>query len=359
MKKLGLTDRFASEAASYEGLYVGRVFSQYKDLYTVMGRNGELMAEVSGKFRFETKATSNFPAVGDFVMLDRDNDASGNAIIHRVLPRKSAFVRKAAGTSNDEQVVASNIDTVFICMSLNNDFNLRRLERYLSIAWDSGAAPVVVLTKSDLCDDVEARLREVNAVAIGVDVHVTSALQESGCHALDRYIEEGHTVAFIGSSGVGKSTLINCLLGAERQDTKGLRNDDKGRHTTTRRELIPLEGGGMLIDTPGMRELGLERANVSRTFADIDELASACRFHDCSHTKEPGCAVRRAIDEGALSIERFLSWQKLGKEASYEGLSSREIETKKLNEMFAFVGGMKNARKFAREKNKKRKGFPG
>ncbi|MBU2699887.1 ribosome biogenesis GTPase [Sporomusaceae bacterium BoRhaA] len=354
MKKLGFTDRFAAESTLYNDLYVGRAFSQAKDLYKVMCENGEMMAEVSGKFRFEAKTLSDFPAVGDFVMLDRDVSANGNAIIHHVLSRKSVFIRKAAGTSNNEQVVASNIDTVFICMSLNNDFNLRRLERYLSIAWDSGAVPVIVLTKSDLSDDVEQKLHEVDTVAVGADVLVTTARREDGHFQIMRYIKEGQTIAFIGSSGVGKSTLINRLIGEDKLDTKGLRNDDKGKHTTTRRELILLKNGGIVIDTPGMRELGLESANLSKTFADIDELAFMCKFHDCTHASEPGCAVQKAIFDGTLSVERLLSYQKLKKETKYEGLNFKQIETTKLNEMFSGVGGMKNARRFAKSKNRER-----
>ncbi|MEA4901317.1 ribosome small subunit-dependent GTPase A [Desulfitobacterium sp.] len=348
MKTLGFTDRLAAESTLYNGLYVGRVFSQAKDLYKVMSEGGELMAEVTGKFRFEAKTLSDFPAVGDFVMLDRDVSATGNAIIHHVLSRKSAFIRKAAGTSNDEQVVASNIDTIFICMSLNNDFNLRRLERYLSIAWVSGAVPVVVLTKSDLSDELEQQLREANSVALGADVLVTTAMSEDGYSQIMPYIKDGRTIAFIGSSGAGKSTLINRLIGGERLDTNGLRNDDKGRHTTTRRELVLLKNGGIVIDTPGMRELGIESANLSKAFSDIDELASMCKFRDCTHAKEPGCAVQKAICAGKLSVERLLSYQKIKKEAKYNGLDFKQIETMKLNEMFGGVGGMKNARKFAK-----------
>ena len=270
MQNLGLSQRFLTEANLYTGLTIGRVISQYKDLYKVICEKGELIAEVSGKFRFQAKALSDYPAVGDFVMLDRDTDKDGNAIIHKVLTRKSAFIRKAAGTSKVEQIVAANIDIVFICMSLNNDFNLRRLERYLSIAWDSNAIPVVVLTKSDLCEDLANKLMAVNSVALGVEVLVTTSMSEDGCQQLLEYIKQGETVAFIGSSGVGKTTLINGLLGVNLFETNELRNDDKGRHTTTRRELVTLQSGGVVIDTPGMRELGLESAELSKAFLDIN-----------------------------------------------------------------------------------------
>ncbi|MCH1983296.1 ribosome small subunit-dependent GTPase A [Ruminococcus sp. OA3] len=355
MKKIGYTENFAEQAALYGGLYAGRVFSQSRNLYHVMCTGGELTARVSGRFRYEASLPTDFPAVGDFVMLDRESNQDGDAVIHHVLSRKSAFIRKAAGTSNDEQIVASNIDTVFICMALNNDFNLRRLERYLAIGWDSGAVPVTVLTKSDLCDDLEQKLIEVNSVAPGSDILITSAVNRDGQEQLAQYMTGGQTVAFIGSSGVGKSTLINCLMGEERLDTNGLRNDDKGRHTTTRRELIPLKNGGMVIDTPGMRELGLESADLARTFSDIEEFAEACRFRDCTHSSEPGCAVQQAIDDGVLSADRLQSYEKLKKEARYEGLGSRQIETLKLNEMFRDAGGMKNARKFAKSKNKRKR----
>ena len=356
MKKLGLNDKFSAESAKYPGLYVGRVFSQHKDLYTIMCENNEVTAEISGKFRFDIATLSDYPAVGDFVMLDRNKNTDGNAIIHHVLSRKSVFIRKAAGTSNDNQVVASNIDTVFICMSLNNDFNLRRLERYLSIAWDSGAVPVVVLTKSDLCDNIEQKLQDVSAVAIGVEILVTSGFLQDGYTQVLSYVQEGQTIAFIGSSGVGKSTLINCLLGEGKLATKGLRNDDKGRHTTTRREMVLLENGGIVIDTPGMRELGIESADLSKTFADIDELSAMCKFSDCTHTNEPRCAVLQAISDGVISPERLSSYQKIKKEAGYEGLNSKQIETVKLNEMFKDMGGMKNARKFAKEANARKNG---
>lgn len=353
IKKLGFNEKFANEANSYNNLYVGRVFSQSTNLYKVMSKEGELTAEISGKFRFETKSLSDFPAVGDFVMIDRTTSETGNAIIHHVFTRKSVFIRKAAGKSNEEQVVASNIDTVFICMALNNDFNLRRLERYLAVGWDSGATPVVVLTKSDLCEDIEQKLNEVNSVCIGADIIITSSLEKNSYLELMKYIEESKTAAFIGSSGVGKSTLINCLIGEDKLETNTLRNDDKGRHTTTRRELIVLSNGGMVIDTPGMRELGLETADLSKTFSDIDELASGCKFNDCTHTSEPGCAVQKAIKDGIISSQRLLSYKKLQKETLYQGLNSRQIEDMKIKEMFSSFGGMKNARKYIKSKSRR------
>lgn len=351
---LGFSQQYFKEAAGFKGMFPGRVIAQYKDLYKVATPNTDLMAEISGKLRYSSDLLSDYPAVGDFVMLDRESDQAGNAIIHHILPRKSVFVRRAAGTSHDVQVVAANIDAVFICMSLNNDFNLRRLERYLSIAWDSGAMPVIVLTKSDLCSDLPVKLAEVADIAIGVDLLVTSSMTDDGYQSILTYIKSGQTVAFMGSSGVGKSTLINRLLGEDAIETREIRKDDKGKHTTTIRELFVIPTGGAVIDTPGMRELGVESVNLSKTFADIDELASECRFNDCRHESEPGCAVRKAIEKGLIDEDRLLSFNKLKKEAKYEGLTSRQIENEKINEMFAEFDGIKNARDFIKSKNKKR-----
>jgi len=297
--------------------------------------------------------------VGDFVMLDQTRDLDSTAVIHCVLARKNLLTRKTGAqrkdtrAASDSQVIAANIDVIFICMSLNNDYNLRRLERYMAIAWESGAQPVVILTKADLCDDIQAKTAEVAATAIGAGILVTSSLDPACLEQVRSYIGQGKTVCFVGSSGVGKSTLINCLAGKDILATNGLRNDDRGRHTTTRRELLLLPAGGAVIDNPGMRELGVESADLSKSFADIDELAAACRFKDCAHDKEPGCAVRAGIEAGKLDAKRLENYLKLKKEAGYEGLNSRQIETQKINTMFAGFGGIKNARKFAKEKNKR------
>ena len=317
MKTYGMNDRFAALSSMYENLSIGRVILQEKGLYRIVTEKGEQLAEVSGKFRYNAKTVSDFPSVGDFVMTD--NSGNGNAVIHHILDRKSCFMRKAAGSDRQEQVVASNIDTLFLCMSLNNDFNLRRMERYLSIAWDSGASPVIVLTKADLCEDIHSRLSETEGIAFGVDIIVTSSMEKDGYKKLMPYMTDGKTVAFIGSSGVGKSTLINRLMGEELLETNGLRNDDKGRHTTTHRELLLLPTGGMVIDTPGMRELGMwdSAAGIDRTFSDIEELAAQCKFSNCSHSGEKGCAVCAAIENGLISADRLISYNKLRAELSY------------------------------------------
>ena len=354
MKITGITDRFTQEATLYEGLFIGRISSQSKDLYHVITDFGEIHAEVSGRFRFEAERSCDYPAVGDFVMLDRTDDKNGNAIIHKVLTRKSCFERKAAGTGNDTQVVAANIDFVFLCMSLNQDFNLRRLERYLSIAWNSGAAPVILLTKSDLCDNLQQLLSKVSAIAVGADVIVTSSISEAGYQPIIEFLKPGKTAAFIGSSGVGKSTLINRLAGSELLATAEIRSDDgKGRHTTTKRELLVLPNGSIVIDTPGMRELGIENADFSKAFSDIDELAKQCRFHNCSHSREPGCEVKKAIQQGLLSIERLDNYRKLKRETDYEGLNSRRIEEEKINAMFGSKAEMKQMKKYLNTKKKR------
>lgn len=351
---LGFTEGLIREAALREGLFLGRVVAQHRKLYRVVTADSELLAEISGRMRHESGEESDYPAVGDFVMVDREDPRHGNAIIHEILPRKSAFVRRAAGTSNDVQVVASNIDTVFICMSLTRDLNPRRLERYLAVAWDSGATPVVVLTKSDLCDDLDSMLARIADVTAGADIIVTSSVTEVGWDSIPAYVRTGQTVAFIGSSGVGKSTLINTLLDGDFLATESVRKDGKGRHCTTTRDLITVPAGGAVIDTPGMRELGVESVDLAKTFSDIDRLAEGCRFSDCRHGAEPGCLVRETIASGELSEERLASYLKLKKEAKYDGLNSRQIDREKMTEMYSGFDGAKNARDYAKSKNRKR-----
>lgn len=354
LEKYGLCDHFTDQAAVYPDLSIARVISQHRGLYKVATESGECPAGISGRFRFKTEAVSDFPVVGDFVMVAGSNSAGSNVIIREVLSRKSKFERLAAGKGNRSQVVASNIDIIFICMSLDSNYNLSRLERYLSAAWDSKATPVVVLTKSDLCDKQVEMLAEVSSAAIGADIVMTSSHDEASYNQLLGFLQSGKTASFIGSSGVGKSTLINCLAGQVLLATADVRPDGKGRHVSTRRELIVLPGGAIVIDTPGMREFAVESVDLSRSFADIDELVGQCRFNDCSHGSEPGCKVREAIESGELDKRRFENYQKLQKEAGYARLNAKQVEKEKLNKMFSEFGGMKKVKKFVRS-HKKRK----
>lgn len=306
-----------------------RVISQEKNMYKITDGKDVRCAVVSGKYRYEAQTVSDYPAVGDYAIAEwRENDS--NAVITGLFPRKSCFIRKAAGTGKQEQVVAANIDTVFICMSLNNNFNIRRLERYLSVTYDSGATPVVVLTKSDLCSDVKDKIAEAIKAAPGADVVAISSL-EGNYEAVMKYILPDRTVAFIGSSGVGKSTLINKLTGTDRIATRETGSDDKGRHTTTHRELIALQNGAFVIDTPGMRELGMWDSGdgIDTAFADIEELSRNCKYADCTHTAEPGCAVLQALAAGTLDVGRLASYRKLKVENDYAADSSRYLEIKK------------------------------
>ena len=317
---LGWSDSFAAAFEPYreQGLIPARVVAQ-KGLCQVSTGEGEHYADLAGKLRHELKGpgcASGYPAVGDWVAL-RPPTGEGRAMIHAILPRKSKFSRKTAGQRTEEQVVAANVDTIFLVSGLDGDFNPRRIERYLTAAWDSGAQPVVVLNKLDCCSDPETCLLEVEAVAMGVPVHRVSALTGENCEGLTIYFGPGQTVSFLGSSGVGKSTLINRLLGRDVQKTGAVREgDDRGRHTTTHRELFMAPEGGLLIDTPGLRELQLWEGNqgIESTFADVEGLAEDCRFGDCRHEGEPGCAVDAALASGVLTPERLESYRKLQRE---------------------------------------------
>ena len=313
LEQWGASEQYYKIASVHPEYELGRVISQEKDLFRLVMDKEECMARVSGKFRYNVSAISEFPSVGDFVLVEH-SFKDDVALIHKVLQRKSVFIRKAAGKNCMEQVVAANIDTIFLCMALNGDFNIRRLERYLSIAWDSGAVPVIILTKIDLCDDLQAKRFEIENVAVGVPVMEPSGLTGDGLQQIKQYLQKTKTVAFIGSSGVGKSTLINRLLDEECLKTNTFRKDDKGRHTTTHRELFLIPDSGMVIDTPGMWKAG---KGIEHAFSDIEKLAEKCRFHNCTHTSEPGCAVRAAMEDGMIDEERLKAYKKLKAENSY------------------------------------------
>lgn len=333
-ENLGVTEQLITMAAEYPELCLGRVSEQHKNIYKVITAKAEVLAKVSGRYVYMAADKSAYPVVGDWVLLIADTNEGGEVIIQNLLPRRTTLQRKDPGTQEQAQVLVANIDIVFICMALNNDFNVRRLERYLAIAWDSGATPVVVLTKKDICTDLADKLAEVETVALGVDVLLTANTDIQTVAAVQSYLTPGKTAVFVGSSGVGKSTLINMLMGKDILLTNGLRNDDKGRHTTTGRQLIVLPAGGMVVDTPGLREIQIDTGDLDRTFQDIESLAKDCRFSDCRHDQEPGCAVRAAIDSGQLDPERLASYQKLSRETAYQTLNSRQIENKKLEHMF-------------------------
>ncbi len=352
LDEYGLTERFVNEAALYPEYQPARIIAQHREMYQIVTGQGISFAEISGRMRFETDELVMFPAVGDFVMVSSDGQDS-NAVIHRVLPRKSLFIRTAVGVSGQAQCVAANIDTVFICMSLNQNFNLSRLERYLSVAWDSGATPVVILTKADLCEDLPQKTAQAAQVSLFADILPISVYDADVEEKLSGYLKKGTTSAFIGSSGVGKSTLINRLLGDEVTASGETGKDGKGRHTTSVREMFLSPFGGVLIDTPGMRELGAESIDLEKTFDDIEELVSRCKFRDCTHTSEPGCAVLSALEDGSLDMRRWQNYCKLKTEAGYDGLSAKEIEVRKAERMFKDVGGMKNVRKAAKEFNRR------
>jgi ribosome biogenesis GTPase / thiamine phosphate phosphatase len=333
LRELGWDERFATLLVSEApGLVPGRILTEERGQYLVASAAGDGPASASGRLRHDVELdpTATWPAVGDWVALDPvggSATAGEHRLIQRVLPRRTAVIRRAPGDRRmPTQVLAANVDTVFVVTSMNADFNVRRLERYLTVAWESGAWPVVLLSKSDLATDRGAFLAEAAGTAPGVEVIPVSAITGEGLEDVRSHLGDGRTVVFTGSSGVGKSSIVNALAGAPLLATAAIREDDaRGRHTTTRRQLVRL-AGALLIDTPGLRELGvMDVDGVSAAFEDIEQLAAACRFTDCQHRSEPGCAVREAIAGGTLDPARFAAWGKLEREAQRAALATDAI----------------------------------
>ena len=315
---------------------VARVIAVHKDRYEIVCNNGKGFAKIKRGAYFDNP-NSIYPTTGDFVLIEW-NDL-GDSMIYETLKRESSFSRTAASSDRNrelhnqhEQLVAANFDYVFIMQSLNNNFNINRIERYLSLAWESGGIPVIILTKSDLVENKQEYIDEVQAIAFGVDVYAISSVNQDGIEDIKKYFAKGNTIVFLGSSGVGKSTLVNTLCGEEVMKTSEVREDDsRGRHTTTSRNLIMLPNGAMVIDTPGMRELGMwdAKEGISKTFQDIEELIKMCKYSDCTHTNEPGCKVLEAIENGKLDRERFEQYIKLQKETLYNTDSEAYLRNKK------------------------------
>jgi ribosome biogenesis GTPase len=350
LRALGWDERFdALLASEAPGLVPGRILSEERGQYLVASATGEGPASSSGRLRHDTELdpAATWPAVGDWVALEpvaKPPQASEHRLIQRVLPRKTAVIRRSPGDRRmPSQVLAANVDTVFVVTSMNADFNVRRLERYMTVAWESGAWPVVLLSKADLAPDREAFLAQAAAAAPGVEVIPVSAVTGEGLEEVRTHLGHGRTVVFTGSSGVGKSSIVNALAGAALLATAAIREDDaRGRHTTTRRQLVRL-AGALLIDTPGLRELGImDGDGVAAAFEDIERLAAACRFSDCGHQSEPGCSIRAALADGSLDRARLEAWRKLEREAERAALATdalgRRTERRKWSAIQRSVG---------------------
>ncbi len=317
-----------------------RVVTEQKSLYGIQTATGQLWADLTGRMFYEAESRTGLPAVGDWVLC-APRPADGRATIVRVLERRTMFSRKEAGTSGKQQTIAANIDVAFVVASLNQEFNPRRIERYLTMVHESGARPVVVLTKSDLCKNVDECIAEIQAICPGVDVHAISSKAGLGVEALEVHLAVGVTAVLLGSSGVGKSTLVNFLAGSMEQAVKEVRDDDaKGRHTTTARRLVHLpKSGAMIIDTPGMRELAVWEGEqgLSTAFGDIELLMATCRFGDCKHDTEPGCAIKGAVESGVLELGRLESYRKLAREVEFQARKNDKVAQSEQKKKWAKV----------------------
>ena len=342
LSALGWDERLATLLAfESPGLVPGRILTEERGQYLVATEAGEGPASPSGRLRHDTELdpSATWPAVGDWVAMEHGAPGE-HRLIQRVLPRRTAVIRRAPGDRKmPSQVLAANVDTVFVVTSVNQDFNLRRLERYLAVAWESGAWPVVLLSKADLADDLESFRVAATSAAPGVDVIAVSVVTGEGLDDVRAHLGRGRTVVFMGSSGVGKSSIVNALAGEPLLATAAIREDDaRGRHTTTRRELVRL-AGGLLIDTPGLRELGvLDGDGVGTAFEDVERAAATCRFSDCQHRSEPGCGVRAALANGTLDIARLEAYRKLEREAERAALASDAIARRAERKRWTAIG---------------------
>lgn len=354
LSELGYNNYFRNMFNDYDngGCFPGRVIGQERRQYRLVCENGELPAVATGRLYHKADDSEELPAVGDWAVCRRSGTGE-LAVIEKVLPRASSIQRKTAGQETIRQVLAANVDVAFLVSGLDHDFNLRRIERFLTLAWDSGARPVIVLNKIDLHEDISTFIDSVESVAYGLPLLKVSALDGDGVDSLRGYLAEGQTGVFLGSSGVGKSSLINHLLGENRQLVREVREDDqRGRHTTTSRNLLILPGGGLVIDTPGLREVQLWNSSegLKRSFDDIEQLARRCRFNDCAHADEPGCAVRDAIDRGELEHSRLQSYHKLQREQAYlerrqDSRAARQASREFNRKVRSFHKQMKDLRK--------------